>query len=66
MHEDRPGHRAIHHHQTQPTDAVSEPHFASAQVCPACAGRLIEIRGKLICSRCRTICETCCDGGRQV
>ena len=34
-------------------------------VCPVCRGRtLIEIRGKLQCSRCHTICETCCEGGR--
>ena len=34
-------------------------------VCPACRGRtLIEIRGKLQCDRCHTICETCCEGGR--
>jgi len=32
--------------------------------CPACGGRLIEQRGKLICSRCHTICEICCEGGR--
>jgi len=32
--------------------------------CPACGGRLVEIRGKLQCSTCRTICETCCEGGR--
>jgi len=32
--------------------------------CPVCGGSLIEQRGKLICSRCRTICETCCEGGR--
>lgn len=32
--------------------------------CPACHGRLIEIRGKLQCSICHTICETCCEGGR--
>jgi hypothetical protein len=25
---------------------------------------LIEIRGKLQCSACHTICETCCEGGR--
>lgn len=31
--------------------------------CPACGGRLVEIRGKLQCSTCRTICETCCEGG---
>lgn len=31
--------------------------------CPACGGVLIEIRAKLQCSRCHTICETCCEGG---
>ena len=28
------------------------------------SGELIEIRAKLQCSRCHTICETCCEGGR--
>ena len=32
--------------------------------CPVCGGPLVEIRAKLQCSRCRTICETCCEGGR--
>ena len=32
--------------------------------CPACGGQLIEIRAKLQCTRCHTICETCCEGGR--
>jgi hypothetical protein len=33
--------------------------------CPVCGqGPLVEQRGKLICSKCRTICETCCEGGR--
>ena len=35
------------------------------RVCPVCQGQtLIEIRGKLQCERCHTICETCCEGGR--
>lgn len=34
-------------------------------VCPACGGSLQMIRLKLICSRCHTIVETCCDGGSQ-
>lgn len=35
-------------------------------LCPVCnAYALIEIRGKLQCSRCHYICETCCEGGRQ-
>ncbi|MFO1020388.1 MAG: hypothetical protein U0903_06795 [Planctomycetales bacterium] len=33
-------------------------------VCPACGGELVEIRMKLQCTRCHTICETCCEGGR--
>ena len=33
------------------------------QACPVCGGRLIEIRAKLQCSQCRTIVETCCEGG---
>ena len=33
-------------------------------VCPVCGGELIEIRAKLQCSACHTICETCCEGGR--
>lgn len=32
--------------------------------CPVCGGALIEIRQKLQCSQCHTICETCCEGGR--
>ncbi|MBI1310727.1 hypothetical protein GC176_05415 [bacterium] len=32
--------------------------------CPVCGGTLVDIRHKLQCSRCRTICETCCEGGR--
>ncbi|WP_422930629.1 hypothetical protein [Singulisphaera sp. PoT] len=32
--------------------------------CPVCGSPVMEIRGKLQCTRCRTICETCCEGGR--
>ena len=32
--------------------------------CPACGGPLMEIKMKLQCTRCRAICETCCEGGR--
>jgi hypothetical protein len=35
------------------------------EACPVCDGQVVPIRGKLICSRCRSIVETCCDGGRQ-
>lgn len=33
-------------------------------VCPVCGGPLFEIRSKLQCATCHTICETCCEGGR--
>ncbi|TWT80484.1 hypothetical protein CA13_19030 [Planctomycetes bacterium CA13] len=32
--------------------------------CPVCGGSLIDIRGKLQCTKCHRICETCCEGGR--
>lgn len=32
--------------------------------CPVCGGALVEIRQKLQCSVCHSICETCCEGGR--
>jgi hypothetical protein len=41
-----------------------EPQPPVSPACPACGGRVVEIRGKLVCARCRTICETCCEGGR--
>ncbi len=45
--------------EVPPADACT------AGVCVVCGGRtLIEIRGKLQCGRCHTICETCCEGGR--
>jgi hypothetical protein len=31
--------------------------------CPACGGSLVEVKAKLVCSRCRAIIETCCEGG---
>jgi hypothetical protein len=37
---------------------------AGRPACPACGGPLAEIRAKLVCARCHTICETCCEGGR--
>lgn len=32
--------------------------------CPVCGGALAEIRHKLHCTRCHSIVETCCEGGR--
>jgi|GEM_PF-2331914 len=31
-------------------------------VCPVCGGDLVDIRGKMICGKCRQICEGCCEG----
>ncbi len=38
---------------------------AACPACPVCGGELISIRSKLQCTRCHTICETCCEGGPQ-
>ena len=47
-----------------PPDDRGDSCGPSCPACPVCGGPLVEQRGKLICSRCRTICETCCEGGR--
>jgi hypothetical protein len=44
------------------TSACSNPQVRPA--CPVCGGELMEIRAKLHCTQCHTICETCCEGGR--
>lgn len=44
-------------HETNPQHKTCRP------ACPVCGGHLIEIRAKLQCERCHTICETCCEGG---
>jgi len=49
--------------QTRTSDLV-EALAECRAACPVCGGQLIEIRGKLQCSACHTICETCCEGGR--
>lgn len=51
--------------RTKISPEVPPSEACSAGVCVVCGGRtLIEIRGKLQCGRCHTICETCCEGGR--
>ena len=45
-------------------EQTRESYLSSSPSCPVCGGRLVELRGKLVCSRCHTICETCCEGGR--
>jgi hypothetical protein len=46
----------------RPTGTTTTPTCRPA--CPACGGPLMEIRAKLQCADCHTICETCCEGGR--
>ncbi len=46
------------------TDEIAERSEMCRPACPVCGGTLIEIRHKLQCSQCHTICETCCEGGR--
>ena len=44
---------------------IPEEHSRRCQpACPVCGGVLLEIRHKLQCSQCHSICETCCEGGR--
>jgi hypothetical protein len=45
-------------------DTDNEPTSCTTPSCPACGGRLIEVRAKQQCSQCHRICETCCEGGR--
>ena len=45
-------------------DEIVENAETCRTACPVCGGVLIEIRHKLQCSQCHTICETCCEGGR--
>lgn len=54
--------------QFQPARVESkeaEEQKANRCICPVCGGETMEIRGKAQCRRCHTICETCCEGGRQ-
>lgn len=51
-------------HRDKPSDANPNAEPECRAACPVCGGTLIEIRMKLQCSRCHTICETCCEGGR--
>lgn len=46
------------------TTEIADDPQCCRPACPACGGSLIEIRHKLQCTQCHTICETCCEGGR--
>jgi hypothetical protein len=48
-------------HADRPAKPPDRP---APPACPVCGGKLIEIRAKLVCSRCHTVCEGCCEGGR--
>jgi hypothetical protein len=49
---------------SNPVSRTTNQNCPSRPCCPVCGGGLIEIRAKLQCSKCHTICETCCEGGR--
>lgn len=52
---------------TEPQDETPDAPPAknpAAPCCPVCGGELFMLRAKLQCSRCHTICETCCEGDR--
>lgn len=51
--------QAVDHNTGQET-----PEQSGRRACPVCGGPLVEIRQKLQCSRCHSIVETCCEGGR--
>jgi hypothetical protein len=53
--------------RTQADDHITNdksPDEYCRRACPVCGGPLLEIRQKLQCSRCHSIVETCCEGGR--
>ena len=50
--------------KTVPMVAVAPLVVPLRPACPVCGGPLVEIKQKLQCAQCRTICETCCEGGR--
>ena len=50
--------------QREERDVTAREPQPCRPACPVCGGVLIEIRHKLQCSQCHTICETCCEGGR--
>ena len=45
-------------------EMAEQPLKTCRPACPVCGGVLVEIRHKLQCEQCHTICETCCEGGR--
>ncbi len=51
--------KAVGDSTTPLSDAEGEK--TDRQACPACGGRLLDIRRKLCCAQCHSIIETCCD-----
>jgi hypothetical protein len=60
-----PPHELLTPGANQCPDAKETPEVLCLSTCPVCGGPLMEIRAKLHSTRCHTICETCCDGGRM-
>ena len=49
--------------QNNPPQSTENSRNVPGRACPVCGSGLIEIRAKLQCEKCHTICETCCEGG---
>ncbi|MCW5890814.1 MAG: hypothetical protein KIT14_09700 [bacterium] len=49
----------------RPMQRAVEAGATCREACPVCDGRVVAMRGKLVCERCRAVVETCCDGGKQ-
>ena len=46
------------------TTTTEKPAETCRPGCPVCGGTLEHVKQKTICTRCRSIVETCCEGGR--
>lgn len=47
------------------TRASAKREHVELPACPACTGRLLEVRGQMRCARCHTLCEADCEGGPE-
>ncbi|HEY5314053.1 MAG TPA: hypothetical protein VIK18_16095 [Pirellulales bacterium] len=50
--------------QQPPVSDQEREHF-ELPACPACTGRLLEVRGQMRCARCHTLCEDDCEGAPE-
>ncbi|MCC6746910.1 MAG: hypothetical protein IT371_04580 [Deltaproteobacteria bacterium] len=40
---------------------LSTPTTTAEIICPACGGETVHIHGRMVCTTCRTIVQTCCE-----